>query len=64
VDYITEHIQVLPLKSWEDAAKFVTHLQQNVEMLEVYRTKVLSSWIEWRKELQDEVKAWSKVGAQ
>jgi len=25
---------------------------------------VLSSWIEWRKELQDEVKAWSKVGAQ
>jgi hypothetical protein len=64
VDYITEHIQILPLKSWEDAAKFVTHLKQNIEMLEVYRTKVLSSWVEWRKELQDEVKAWSKVGVQ
>lgn len=64
VDFITEHIQILPLKSWEDAAKFVTHLLQNREMLEVYRTKVLSSWIEWRKELQDDVKAWSKVGTQ
>jgi GR25 family glycosyltransferase involved in LPS biosynthesis len=64
VDFITEHIQILPLKSWEDAAKFVTHLKQNIEMLEVYRVKVLSSWIEWRKELQGDVKAWSKVGAQ
>jgi GR25 family glycosyltransferase involved in LPS biosynthesis len=64
VDFITEHIQILPLKSWEDAAKFVTHLLQNIEMLEVYRAKVLSSWIEWRKELEDDVKAWSKVGTQ
>lgn len=64
VDFITEHIQILPHKSWEDAAKFVTHLQENIEMMEVYRTKVLNSWIEWRKELQDDVKAWSKVGTQ
>jgi len=64
VDFIMEHIQILPHKSWEDAAKFVKHLQENIEMMEVYRVKVLTSWIEWRKELQDDVKAWSKVGAQ
>jgi hypothetical protein len=64
VSWVLRRLSIIPLKSWEDAAKFVTHLLQNREMLEVYRTKVLSSWIEWRKELQDDVKAWSKVGTQ
>jgi len=64
VSWVSRRLSIIPLKSWEDAAKFVTHLLQNREMLEVYRTKVLSSWIEWRKELQDDVKAWSKVGTQ
>jgi GR25 family glycosyltransferase involved in LPS biosynthesis len=64
VSWVSKRLSIIPLKSWEDAAKFVTHLLQNREMLEVYRTKVLSSWIEWRKELQDDVKAWSKVATQ
>ena len=64
VSWVSGRLSIIPLKSWTDAKDFVGHLMQNREMLEVYRTKVLSSWIEWRKELQDEVKAWSKVGAQ
>jgi hypothetical protein len=64
VSWVSARLSIIPLKSWTETRHFVGHLMQNREMLEAYRTKVLSSWIEWRKELQDEVKAWSKVGAQ
>ena len=61
VDWIQEHIQLLPLGSWDEAANFVRQLMQNKQLLEGYRAKILSSWMVWRDALYKDVKAWIQV---
>jgi hypothetical protein len=61
VDWVCENLQILPLPSWEAAAKLVEHLMREKQMLEAYRTKVLSAWMEWRIRLRDDVGKWIKV---
>jgi hypothetical protein len=51
VDWVCDHIQLLPLASWEDAAQLVTHLLKEKTMLEAYRNKILVSWMVWKKTL-------------
>jgi len=61
VDWICETIPLLPLSSWEEAAKLINHLMRDKPLLETYRTKVLTAWISWRQNLQAEVKDWIAV---
>lgn len=61
VDWVCENLQILPLPSWEATAKLVEHLMREKQMMEVYRTKVLSAWMEWRIRLRDDVGKWIKV---
>jgi GR25 family glycosyltransferase involved in LPS biosynthesis len=58
VDWVSENTQVLPVKSWEDAAQLMAHLLKNKTMLEAYRAKVLTAWLRWRKTLVQETKEW------
>jgi len=51
VDWVSEHMSLLPMASWEDAAKCMAHLLQNKELLEKYRDRLLTSWMAWKKEL-------------
>lgn len=61
VDWVCEHIQLLPLASWEDAAQLVTHLLKEKTMLEAYRNKILVSWMVWKKTLFSDVKYCAEV---
>ena len=61
VDWISEHIQILPVSSWVEAAKLVEHLMHQKHLLESYRTKILMSWMSWRERLQKEMKEWIQV---
>ena len=63
VDWVSENTQILPVKSWEDAAQLMAHLLKNKTMLEAYRTRVLSAWVMWRKTLVEETKEWLGVGS-
>jgi alpha(1,3/1,4) fucosyltransferase len=58
VDWVAENTQILPLKSWADAAELMTHLLKEKTMLESYRNRVLASWMQWRKNLIEETKGW------
>jgi GR25 family glycosyltransferase involved in LPS biosynthesis len=58
VDWVTEHVPVLPSSSWADAVQLVNHLMAQKPMLEAYRTKVLEGWIGWRAKLRAEATAW------
>jgi hypothetical protein len=51
VDWVCEHLQLLPLDSWEDAAQLVAHLIKEKTMLEAYRNKVMIAWMSWKKAL-------------
>jgi hypothetical protein len=61
VDWVTEHLQILALQSWEEAAKFIRDLMINKNMLESYRTKLLTSWMAWRTKLKEEVREFLQV---
>ena len=61
VDWVSEELNILPLQSWGEAKGFVEHLMRNIELLEMYRTKVLTAWVRWRDRLKDDVKEWTKV---
>ena len=58
IDWITEHIQVLPVDSWADAACLVEQLMGSKPMLEAYRGRVLTSWMDWKLRLRGEVGQW------
>ena len=61
VDWVTEELSILPLQSWGEAKGFLEHLMRNIELLEMYRTKLLTAWVRWRDRLKDDVKEWTKV---
>jgi hypothetical protein len=63
VDWVSENTQILPVKSWEDAAQLMAHLLKNKTMLEAYRAKVLTAWLSWRKTLVQETKEWLGIGS-
>ena len=58
LETISEHLPLLPLRSWEEAANFIGDLWNKKEMLEAYRNKLLSAWMAWKAELSKEGKAW------
>jgi hypothetical protein len=58
IEWITENIQVLPVDSWSDAAALIEQLMASKPMLESYRTKVLTSWMDWKLKLREEVGQW------
>jgi hypothetical protein len=58
IEWITEHIQVLPVNSWADAASLVEQLMGSKPMLEAYRARVLTSWMDWKLKLRGEVGQW------
>jgi len=58
VDWVSEHLQILPLSSWAEAAKLVEHLMREKPMLEAYRGKILGAWMAWRETLRGEIKEW------
>jgi len=58
VDWVCEHLPMLPLESWSDAAQLVAHLLREKTMLEAYRNKILASWMSWKSTLFAEGKAW------
>jgi len=61
VEWLTENVSILPLSSWEEAVKLMKHLMNEPKMLEVYREKMLSSWLAWREELKEKVEEWLKA---
>jgi hypothetical protein len=58
IDWITENIQVLPVDNWSDAASLMDDLMGSKPMLEAYREKVLTSWMNWKLKLREEVGQW------
>ena len=61
VGWLTENVSILPLSSWEEAVKLMQHLLTSPKMMEVYREKMLSSWLAWRDRLKEEVEGWLRA---
>ena len=61
VEWLTENVSILPLSSWEEAVKLMQHLLASPKMLEVYREKMLTSWLAWRERLKEEVGGWVRA---
>jgi hypothetical protein len=61
VGWLTENVSILPLSSWEEAVKLMQHLLTSPKMLEVYREKMLSSWLAWRDRLKEEMEGWLRA---
>ena len=55
IQQITEHLPIIPNTSWTEAADCVRALLEKPELLERYRGAILSSWVKWKKELQESV---------
>jgi GR25 family glycosyltransferase involved in LPS biosynthesis len=64
VDWVSEHLGLLPLSSWDEAAKLVEQLLQQKPLLEQYREKVLMAWEAWKKALRGSVGHWLQGEAQ
>jgi GR25 family glycosyltransferase involved in LPS biosynthesis len=58
LSWLTGHVLLLPVKTWEQAAELMEFLVKNPQQLEVYREKQISSWIRWKEQLVEEVQAW------
>jgi hypothetical protein len=58
LETIGEHLPLLPLRSWEEAANFIGDLWNKKGMLEAYRNKLLSAWMAWKAQLSKEGKTW------
>ena len=58
VEWLTENVSLLPLSSWDEAAKLMRHLLAEPKMAEVYREKMITSWLAWREQLMEEVGEW------
>jgi GR25 family glycosyltransferase involved in LPS biosynthesis len=58
VDWVSEELQLLPSSNWEEAAKFVKELSEKPELLETYRTRLLSAWQGWKTQLKKKVAGW------
>jgi GR25 family glycosyltransferase involved in LPS biosynthesis len=50
-EYVSKHLPLVVLDSWDSAANFVMTLLEKPEMLNDYRTKLLTAWAVWKKEL-------------
>jgi hypothetical protein len=58
LDWVAEHIPVLQMSSWVEAAGIAQVLLADKRKLEAYRNNILQAWIAWREELKKEVGAW------
>ena len=56
VKMLQEELGLLPVSSWEQAAKLIEHLQQEKGLLETYRNTLLSQWKVWKTKLADQMK--------
>ena len=50
-EYISKHLPIVLLDSWDSAQQFMATLLKKPEMLNDYRTKLLTAWVVWKKEL-------------
>jgi hypothetical protein len=53
---LQEELGLLPVSSWEQAAKLIEHLQQEKGLLETYRNTLLTQWKVWKTKLADQMK--------
>ena len=58
VEWLTENVSILTLSSWEENVKMMRHLLAEPKMAEVYREKMITSWLAWREQLMEEVGEW------
>jgi hypothetical protein len=58
IEWISEHLPILPVESWEAAAKLMEQLLEQKPMLESYRARVLEGWMDWKRRIRDEMKTW------
>lgn len=50
-EFISKHLPIVLLDSWESAVSFVITLLEKPEMMNEYRNKLLTAWSSWKKEL-------------
>jgi hypothetical protein len=52
--FLTEHLPILSISSWEHAVGMIQTLLQNKETLVQYRTTLLQKWLDWKSSLRVE----------
>ena len=56
--WISDHIPLLDIASWDDALRNMTQLLSKPENLQIYRTQLLNSWVSWYTVLKTQSRTW------
>lgn len=57
-NWVSKHIPLLSIQSWEDALRLMVALLTKPETLEIYRSQVLQGWMSWSAMLQEQATQW------
>jgi hypothetical protein len=56
--WVTKHVPVMGLTSWEDAMRVMISLILKPETMEIYRNQLVKGWQEWVRSLKTKVTHW------
>jgi hypothetical protein len=56
--WVSEHIPLVGITTWEDAVRIMISLLTKPEALEIYRNQILTSWVAWVNSLKRQATQW------
>lgn len=54
--YISSKLELITCNSWDEANKFITHLQTSTIDAEAYRQKLVNNWNSWKNDIKSSIK--------
>jgi len=58
-NWVSGHIPLLNIKTWEEAVRLMTTLLVKPETLEIYRAQILKGWVTWKEQLKHQGRLWA-----
>jgi GR25 family glycosyltransferase involved in LPS biosynthesis len=58
-NWVSGHIPLLNIKTWEEAVRLMFTLLSKPETLEIYRGQILTRWVAWKEELKHQGRLWA-----
>jgi hypothetical protein len=59
--WVSEHIPLVDITSWEDAVRVMKTLLTKPEALEIYRVEILKGWTKWLVAIRAQAQQWLKM---
>jgi hypothetical protein len=56
--WVSEHIPLVDISTWEDAVRIMMQLLVKPETLEIYRSEIMKGWVSWTNSLKEQARRW------